>query len=244
MSIHETEALVLKSYALAEADKIVIFLTRSHGIVRGVAKGAKRLTSKFGGSLEPFSVVRIEFYQSGERELVTIRNAEIVETLFKQASDPVLLRSLSYFSEILMAFTPPSDPDDRLYRMTRICVESAAAQPEAVDLIVTYFDFWILRLGGFLPPWSHCSHCDRSLEPIEDAALRADFRLACAACERIRQQNRVSGAWREVFAAVQRMTPAQFVEFARGRERDALALGSILKRMIAGVLGKEGATAG
>ena len=58
MGLIETEGLVLKSYGLAEADKIVVFLTEEYGLVRGVAKGARRLRSKFGSSLEPFSIVR------------------------------------------------------------------------------------------------------------------------------------------------------------------------------------------
>ena len=56
MSLLETEGLVLKTYNLAEADRIVVFLTHGHGLVRGVAKGAKRLKSKFGSSLEPYTV--------------------------------------------------------------------------------------------------------------------------------------------------------------------------------------------
>ncbi|HBR56430.1 MAG TPA: DNA repair protein RecO, partial [Blastocatellia bacterium] len=55
MPIFESESFVLKSYSLAEADRIVVFYTRNYGIVRGVAKGAKRLNSKFGSTLEPFS---------------------------------------------------------------------------------------------------------------------------------------------------------------------------------------------
>ena len=54
MSLIETESIILRSYNLAEADKIVVLLTRDHGVVRGVAKGAKRLKSKFGSGLEPF----------------------------------------------------------------------------------------------------------------------------------------------------------------------------------------------
>jgi DNA repair protein RecO (recombination protein O) len=57
MPLVETESLILKSYSLAEADKIVVFLTQDQGLVRGVAKGAKRLKSRFGGALEPFSIV-------------------------------------------------------------------------------------------------------------------------------------------------------------------------------------------
>ncbi len=67
MSLIETEGLILKSYSLAEADKIVIFLTQSQGLVRGVAKGAKRLKSKYGGSLEPFSITQITYFQKEER---------------------------------------------------------------------------------------------------------------------------------------------------------------------------------
>ena len=61
MALIETESIILKSYNLAEADKIVVFLSEDHGMIRGVAKGAKRLKSKFGSGLEPFSIVRITY---------------------------------------------------------------------------------------------------------------------------------------------------------------------------------------
>ncbi len=65
MSIIESESLVLKSYNLSEADRIIVLLTRDHGVVRGVAKGAKRLKSKFGSGLEPFSVVKVIVFSKG-----------------------------------------------------------------------------------------------------------------------------------------------------------------------------------
>ena len=63
MSLVESESLVIKSYNLAEADRIVVFLTREHGMIRGVAKGVKRLKSRFGSSLEPYSIVNLEYFQ-------------------------------------------------------------------------------------------------------------------------------------------------------------------------------------
>ncbi|MBK7708820.1 MAG: DNA repair protein RecO [Acidobacteria bacterium] len=244
MGLHETEALVLKSYALAEADKIVVFLTRTHGIVRGVAKGAKRLTSRFGGSLEPFSVVRIEFFQSGDRELVTVKACEIVESLFDYASDPTVLGRFSYFSEILTSFTPPFDPDDRLFRMTRLCIETAAANPTAADRIVTYFELWVLRLGGYLPTWDSCSICGRTLDSSEDAALRADFRLSCGKCERVRQQSHLPAGIREILATALKYPPKGFIEMTEDREGESAALSGILKRIIGTILGKENFAAG
>ena len=62
MPIYESESLVLKSHNLAEADRIVVFFTKVHGVVRGVAKGAKRLNSRFGSLLEPFTIVNLEYF--------------------------------------------------------------------------------------------------------------------------------------------------------------------------------------
>lgn len=241
MALHETEALVIKSYPLAEADKIVVFLTRSHGLVRGVAKGAKRLTSRFGSSLEPFSFVRLEFFQSGDRELVTIKRADLIESLFSRVSDDVLLTKFAYFSEILSVFAPPSDPDDRLYRMTRLCLETAASDPALTDFLTLYFEIWVLRLGGFLPSWSVCSRCGRQLEPGEETVLRADFRLACASCERIRQTDRIDARLRELLALALKLPPPEFARNADGFGAAALELSAIMKRMIAAVVGREGA---
>ncbi len=61
MGLVETEAFVLRTYRLAEADKIVVCLTRDAGVVRGVARGARRLKSRFGAGLEPCTLVSLSF---------------------------------------------------------------------------------------------------------------------------------------------------------------------------------------
>src|SRR5688500_7655636 len=96
MSLRQTEAIVIKSYSLSEADRIVVFFTREFGLVRGVAKGAKRLQSKFGSMLEPFSTVSLEYFQKEERELVSIQSVDLLQSRFKSASDPDFLDTYSY----------------------------------------------------------------------------------------------------------------------------------------------------
>src|SRR5687768_8102328 len=122
MALIETEGLVLKSYSLAEADKIVVFLTEHQGLVRGVAKGAKRLKSRFGGGLEPFSIVDLTYFQKEERELVSIRQIELKKSFFESASNPLFLQKFAYLGDILAEFAPPHEPNERLYRMARICL--------------------------------------------------------------------------------------------------------------------------
>src|SRR5215211_5429436 len=101
MPLVESESLVLKSYSLAEADRIVVFFTRDHGIVRGVAKGAKRLKSRYGSSLEPFSTVNLTYFQKEDRELVSIQQVELLRSFFAHASDPESLSTFAYFADML-----------------------------------------------------------------------------------------------------------------------------------------------
>lgn len=239
MGLHETEALVLRSYSLAEADRIVVLLTREHGVVRGVAKGAKRLNSRFGSSLEPFTVIRTEYFQSPERELVSIKHAEIVESLFASASDPDVLIALAYFADVLTAFSQPADPDDRLYRMTRRCVEALVADPARGAQVTTYFEHWILRLGGFLPSWDQCSHCGREIGPDEETAIRADFRISCASCERVRQQNRLAADVRRIRGLAAQAAPDRFVRETAESASLTAELSLVFKKIIATILGKS-----
>lgn len=107
MGLVETEGLILKTYSLAEADKIIVLLTQSEGLVRGVAKGAKRLKSRFGGGLEPFSIIALTYFQKEERELVSISQIELVKSYFESASNPLFLQKFSYLADLLTEFAPP-----------------------------------------------------------------------------------------------------------------------------------------
>src|SRR5215210_893216 len=102
MSLFETEGVILKTYSLSEADKIVLFFTEKYGLVRGVAKGAKRLKSRFGGSLEPFTIVQISYFQKEERELVSIGQIELVKSYFEVVCEPQTLQKFSYLVDLIV----------------------------------------------------------------------------------------------------------------------------------------------
>ena len=239
MGLVETEGLILKSYSLAEADKIVVFLTQKQGLVRGVAKGAKRLKSKFGGALEPFTIVQVEYFQKDERELVSIRQIELLKSYFEQASEPDFLRNFAYLAELLSEFAPPHDPNERLYRMAKVCLETATGFPENLAAITVYFELWILRLGGYLPNWSRCDECRKDFNSNEDASLQINFHLICQMCRKTRTNWLVSASQRQIFILAQQLSPAKFMEFAKNKTDDLKAVSDTLKKIISNILGKE-----
>lgn len=229
----------MRSYSLSEADKIVVLFTREEGLVRGVAKGARRLKSRYGSSLEPFSIVQLEFFRKEERELVSINRLDLVTSYFAIASNPDFLQKFAYLAEVLMAFTPPHDANETLYRMVKKCLDTAAEDLEGLESIALYFELWLLRLGGYLPDWSKCEECSRVLDPGEVVNLRMNFHLLCNSCEKSRGTRTISGAHREIYRAVQQLSPPQFVEYASERRQGVMEISNVLKRIIAHVIGRE-----
>src|SRR4029079_8534951 len=70
-SLYRDEGVVLRTWKLGEADRIIVFLTRGHGKVRAVAKGVRKTKSKSGARLEPTTNVALQLYEGRELDIVT-----------------------------------------------------------------------------------------------------------------------------------------------------------------------------
>lgn len=238
MPLVETESLVLRSYDLAEADRIVVFFTRDHGIVRGVAKGAKRLKSRFGSTLEPFSTVNLAYFQKEERELVSVQNVELTCSRFDSAAAPEFLHTFSYLADLLIALVPPHDPSEVVYRMTRACLDAGSGNDQDLAGIRLYFELWLLRLGGYLPNWAGCSQCGVSLDGPDEAFLRSDSSLSCTRCTKAGRE-RIGSVHRTLYFNAQRLAPPDFLSEARHELEGAAELSAIMRRLVAAAAGRD-----
>ena len=181
MAIFETEALVLRTYNLAEADKIVVCLSRSAGLIRGVAKGCRKLKNRFGASLEPFTVINLTYYEKENQELVSFRQTEILRSRFNLSGNASILTGFSYMGDLLIDFSPPHQANDNLYRMALACFEAASDSPADLDAVLRYFEVWLLKIEGFLPDLRACANCRRAFSE-ETVYLGNDLSVRCAQC--------------------------------------------------------------
>lgn len=239
MGLVETEGLILRSYNLSDADKIIVSLTEKEGLIRGVAKGAKRLKSKFGGGLEPFSIVDITYFQKEESELVSIRDIELKKSYFSKASDPDFLIKFSYMVDLLAKFAPPHDPNERLYNMAKICLETGASELKDLDSIALYFEYWLLRLGGYLPEWERCAKCSKDFDENQTSNLQMDFNLMCVSCSQGRSVQDISVAERKLFMKAKKTSPENFVAYAGDGKADVATISNVLRRIIARIMDKD-----
>lgn len=237
MALVETESLVLKTYDLAEADKIIVFLTREHGIVRGVARGVKRLKSRFGSGLEPLSVINLTYFQKDTVELVSIQQADLVSSNFFIAGDLDFLQKFSYLIELLITFFPPHDPNEKLYRMTRAVLETAASNTSSLGAMQLYFEIWLLRLAGYLPDWSTCERCGSAV--IGDAYLASSLSVNCAQCGVTRGNQRLTATELNIVETARTLSPTQFFAAHKPHPEQISGLSSILRRVLSQSAGRE-----
>jgi DNA repair protein RecO (recombination protein O) len=214
MPLYETEALILRTYNLAEADKIVVCLSRSSGLIRGVAKGCRKLKNRFGASLEPFTLVNLSYYEKENQELVSFRQTEILKSHFNLSSDPTILTGLAYMGDLLIEFSPPHQANDKLFRMATACFEAVSKAPTDLQSILRYFEVWLLKIEGFLPDLRHCAECHQNLNPEAPVYFSSDFGLRCRSCSEGRGGT-VSKHLHAHLRTTEKLPPTKFAEEAR-----------------------------
>lgn len=161
MALRESEAIVLRSYPLREADLLVTFFTRLEGKVHGVARSAKKSKRRFGGALEPLTYVRAYYDVRERQELARLDSCEVLESPMSSEVSYARVVALGHIAELLDELLPDHEANDAIFRLT-LSVLHVLTGPE-IWMPVTYFELWLTRLVGFLPEMTECVICGRTL---------------------------------------------------------------------------------
>ncbi len=181
MPIREAEAVVLRHYPLAEADRIVVLLAREFGKVRVVAKGIRRTKSRLVGCLEPLNHVRLEFYVREGRDLSYVRQCDLIHSFLGKIPSLERMCAFTYFAEILQEFVQEDQPSELFFRLF-LAVLSAGEALAPNAALVRYFELWSLKIGGFLPNYAYCSGCGSCVKDIGFYAVVDAGEVLCARC--------------------------------------------------------------
>jgi DNA repair protein RecO (recombination protein O) len=161
--LYRDQAVVLRTHKLGEADRIVVLLTEGRGKVRAVAKGVRKTKSRFGGRLEPGSVVTLQLYEG--RELDTITQAETVEHHRAIYEDLGRLADAMALLEAVDQVAQEREVDTRLYRMLTGALRTLAERRS--PLLVAGFYWKLLALEGMAPLLDECMRCAEPETAVE-----------------------------------------------------------------------------
>ncbi|MGA2422097.1 MAG: DNA repair protein RecO [Candidatus Acidiferrum sp.] len=156
MPARETEAIILRTFPLGEADRLVSFFGRASGRMRGVAAGARSVKNRYGSTLSVMSHVQLWYVEKETRELVRIQQCELLESLNKSQSDYALSTGLAMVSEISELVLPDHEVSEPMFRLMLLTAREVERTADWT-LPVSYFAFWTVRLGGWLPRFDRCA---------------------------------------------------------------------------------------
>ena len=181
MALRESEAIVLRTYPLGEGDRIVSFLDRAAGRLRGVARGARHTKSRFGSTLEPLSHVRIWYFERETRELVQINQCELLESFMVMQSDYSIANFLALISEVTESVLPEREQAEPQFRLVLLAARAIKNQA-AIPPVLAYFSGWTARLAGWFSYLGQCAKCGRAMGGEPGFASIGSSGILCATC--------------------------------------------------------------
>ncbi len=207
MPLKESRCFVLRTWPVAEADRVAVLFSGEEGKVRGWARGARRPRSKLGGALDAGNEVVAGWFEREGRELVQVDRAELVASALPLARDPVRGATLAFFADLVDLVAVEREANPRLYRLLAVCRDALLGETPPV-VTAAYFEAWALRLAGFYPRPSACA-CGADFTGTGAHFLAAGPAWRCSACLPVgrRANANVPGTALALLAEIWRLPP-------------------------------------
>lgn len=177
-TLYRDEAVVLRTYKLGEADRIVVLLTKGRGKVRAVAKGVRKTKSKFGARLEPTSHIQVQLYEGRELDIVT--QAESLDQFRNVRADVDRFTRASAMLETADQLAQEGEVNPRLLQMLVGALRTLDGSDS--PLVVPGFFWKVLALEGYRPEVEACVQCGEE-GPLVAFDLESGG-LLCRTCRR------------------------------------------------------------
>src|SRR5436190_14711638 len=182
---YRTEAVVLRSFRLGEADRVLHLYTLDRGRIGAVAKGIRKTKSRFGARLEPLSHVELLLHQ-GSGDLQTVTGVELIRSHRRVREEQYRLGVGLVGAEAMLRLFTEQERNVRAFEaLTRFLDLLDDAPPRktrfALDPLALSFQLKLLWLSGYLPHLTSCAECGASGEPLVGYSPRAGGAV-CRAC--------------------------------------------------------------
>ena len=160
--IRKTEGIVLRAFDLRETSRIVTFLTKDHGKIKGVLKGIRKDHKKFGSNVDKFSVNDIVYYWHANSELHLVGQCDLKEFFFPIRQDIKRTLAAQYVLELVDVLMPLEEENREVYQLMLGYLRTLQSIAD-VSKLVHIFQIKILQLSGFRPHIDSCLKCDKRI---------------------------------------------------------------------------------
>ncbi len=181
MALYRSDAFVLRTYKLGEADQIVVFLTEDFGKVRAVARRSRSAKRQTASYFQPMTLLHAIFFGRASQNLHRINSVDVIQPFRTLREDFTLMRCGLYMTELLDAATRDREPVSELYELLRLGLEQLT-ETSTPDTLLRLFELQLLMLIGYTPQLFACVRCTRDLAEYETTFSVPLGGLVCRAC--------------------------------------------------------------
>jgi len=176
-----TEALLLRAVDYRDSDRIVTLLSRDHGPISALARGARNSRKRFGGALEPCALLQVELGET-RGELFRLASAEVKQHFAGLSRSLDCLRRAGAALKTVRMVLPAEEPAEQAFADTLGLFEHFDAHG-STNWHLLAFQFRLLALAGLSPDLERCGRCDRKAPPTRAVLLDlASGRIRCRRC--------------------------------------------------------------
>ncbi|MCQ3937613.1 MAG: DNA repair protein RecO [Chloroflexi bacterium] len=173
-------AVVLRHSDWGEADRLLTLYTREHGMVRALAKGARKVTSRKAGHLQPFTYVTIQLAKG--RDLLIVTQVETVNAFLPLHDDLVKTGYAAYVVELLLRFSYEEEgANPAIFRLLVETLGRIEKEPDSW-LSIRYYEMRLLDAVGFRPQLFECANCGREIKPEDQFFSFTAGGVICPRC--------------------------------------------------------------
>lgn len=176
------QAIVLRTVPYGEADLVVHLLCRGRGKLGAFARGARKSTRRFGGGVEPFTLLDVELAERRGGDLLDFKGAQIIEPHLSLRTDLNRLAHAGYATELCRELLRENEPHDELFELL-LSFFSTLSQAGARSLSLRAFELAALGAAGFAPQLDQCARCGSDPESVSELWFSANVGgVICVAC--------------------------------------------------------------
>jgi DNA repair protein RecO (recombination protein O) len=166
MALIRGEGIVLKTHALGDTSRIAVVFMRDQGLVKLVAKGARKTPSRFGFALEPLTRARFTFYFRTDRDLHLVSQAETIDPAGSRLGELVRLAHAQAAIELIDRVVWGPEPHPELFDLLATTIDAATKAPEAsLPAVTLAFELQVASLLGYHPRLDACANCGQPISP-------------------------------------------------------------------------------
>jgi DNA repair protein RecO (recombination protein O) len=177
--VYQTDAIIIKRYKFAEADRLLVLFTSDFGKIKAIAKGSMRPGSKLGGNVELLTYSRLMLAHGRNLDIVT--QAQTINTFLPLRENLELMSYGFYLSELVDSFTEENVEDQVLFHLFLNTLQELISTAD-IERLIRYFELRLLDREGYRPQLQKCASCGATLLPEVNYYSPAQGGILCRNC--------------------------------------------------------------